>query len=125
MDQLLGHSIIYRITVGPQAGRKVFTLQTLPACDEPFDVPVGKIAEFSLHASVATKADERKKLERLCRYIGRPAVSEKRLSLMPNGNVRYQLKTPYHDGPTHVIFEPLDFIARFAMTHLLAHYALG
>jgi hypothetical protein len=31
MDQLLGHSITYRIAVGPQQGRKVFTLQTLPA----------------------------------------------------------------------------------------------
>ena len=44
----------------------------------------------------------------------RPAVSEKRLSLTANGNVRYQLKTPYRDGTTHVIFEPLDFIARLA-----------
>ena len=26
----------------------------------------------------------------------------------------YQLKTPYRDGTTHVIFEPLDFIARLA-----------
>ena len=25
-----------------------------------------------------------------------------------------QLKTPYRDGTTHVIFEPLDFIARLA-----------
>jgi hypothetical protein len=41
-------------------------------------------------------------------------VSEKRLSLAPSGNVRYQRKTPYHDGSTHVIFEPLDFIARLA-----------
>ncbi len=32
----------------------------------------------SLHAGVAAKADERKKLERLCRYIARAAVSEKR-----------------------------------------------
>ena len=38
MEQLLGSSITYRIAVGPQQGRKVFTLQTLPACDEPFDV---------------------------------------------------------------------------------------
>ncbi len=30
----------------------------------------------------------------------------------PNGNVRYPLKTPYRDGTTHVIFEPMDFIAR-------------
>jgi len=131
MNQLLGHSITYRIAVGPQAGRKVFTLQTLPACDEPFDDGVGKVAGFSLHAGVSAKADERKKLERLCRYdvqgstsvaggrkpgatISRPAVSEKRLSLTPNGNIRYQLKTPYRDGTTYVIFEPLDFIARLA-----------
>jgi hypothetical protein len=33
MDRLLGHSITYRIAVGPQAGRKVFTLQTLPVSD--------------------------------------------------------------------------------------------
>jgi hypothetical protein len=34
--------------------------------------------------------------------------------------VRYKLKTPYRDGTTgdlhgHVIFEPLDFIARLAV----------
>ena len=82
MTQLLGHSITYRIAVGPQAGRKVFTLQTLPACDpeDQFGDTVGKVAGFSLHAGVAAKAHERSKRERLCRYISRPAVSEKRLS---------------------------------------------
>ncbi len=114
MDQLLGHSITYRIAVGPQQGRKVFTLQTLPAGDEPFGDSVGQVAGFSLHAGVAARADERRKLERLCRTISRPAVSEKRLSLTPSGNVRYELKTPYRNGTTHVIFEPLDFIARLA-----------
>lgn len=116
MMQLLGHSITYRIAVGPQQGRKVFTLQTLPAYDpeEPFGDTLSKVAGFSLHAGVAARADERKKLERLCRYIARLAVSEKRLSLTANGNIRYQLKTPYRDGTTHVIFEPLDFIARLA-----------
>ena len=47
-------------------------------------------------------------------YVGMSvdtAVSEKRLSLTANGQVRYQLKTPYRDGTTHVIFEPLDQIA--------------
>ena len=69
---------------------------------------------FSLHAGVAARADQRDKLERLCRYICQPAVSERRFSLTPNGNVRYELKTPYRDGTTHVIFEPLDFIAKLA-----------
>ncbi len=92
LDELFGHSITYRIAVGPQQGRKVFTLQTLPSCNEPFDNLVGTVAGFSLHAGVAARADERQKLERLCRYIARPAVSEKRLSLTTNGNVRYDVK---------------------------------
>ncbi len=129
----------YRIAVGPQVGRKVFSLQTLPACEpDGYADSAGKVSGFSLHAGVSARADERKKLERLCRYISRPAVSERRLSLTPGGNIRYQLKTPYREswphergpahersecfgcsecigsGTTHVILEPLDFIARLA-----------
>ena len=33
---------------------------------------------------------------------------------MSNGHARYQLRTPYGDGTTHVIFEPLGLIARLA-----------
>ena len=116
LSVLQGHSITYRIALGPQAGRKVFTLQTLPPgdMDEWHTDTVGQVAGFSLHAGVAARADERRKLERLCRYIARPAVSEQRLSLTAQGKVRYQLKTPYRDGTTHVIFEPLDFMSRLA-----------
>ena len=100
--------------MGPQQGRKVFTLQTLPGIEEPFSGSAGQAAGFSLHAGVATKANQRDKLERLCRYITRPAISEKRLSLTNQGKVRYELKTPYRDGTTHVIFEPVYFIAKLA-----------
>jgi hypothetical protein len=78
MPALLAHSITCRIAVGPRAGRKVFTLQTLPAGDEPSAAAPGQIGGFSLHAGVAAQADQREKLERLCRYISRPAVSEQR-----------------------------------------------
>lgn len=73
-NQLLGSSITYRIAVGPQQGRKVFTLQTLPnlESDNLFSGSAGEAAGFSLHAGAATKANERAKLERLCRYITRP-----------------------------------------------------
>jgi hypothetical protein len=43
MGQLLSSSITYRIAVGPQQGRKVFTLQTLPARDQAFDDGVGTV----------------------------------------------------------------------------------
>jgi len=42
------------IRIRPQQGRKVFTLQTLPACDEPFDDPVGNAAGFSLNLKSST-----------------------------------------------------------------------
>ena len=59
-------------------------------------------------------AQDRNKLERLCRYITRSAVSEKRLVITTDGKIRYQLNTPYCDGTSHVLFEALDFIARLA-----------
>jgi hypothetical protein len=49
---------------------------------------------------VAAEAHESQKHERLCRYIARPAISEKRLSLSPQGRVNYQLKTPWKNGAT-------------------------
>ena len=65
MDQLRGHSITYRIAVGPQQGRKVFTLQTLPDERDGYEAPAtGNVAGFSLHAGVAAKANQRDKLER-------------------------------------------------------------
>ena len=75
MQQLLGHSITYRIAMSPQAGRKVFTLQTLPGSDpdDNFTDTLGEVAGFSLHAGVAAKAPERVTLKRLCRYIAGPA----------------------------------------------------
>ncbi len=70
MQQLIGCTVSYRIAVGPQQGRKVFTLQTLPAVEEDDRyAQVAKEAGFSLHAGVAAQAWERDKLERLCRYI--------------------------------------------------------
>jgi hypothetical protein len=36
---------------------------------------------------------------RLCRYVTRPAIAEKRLSLTNQGEVRYELKTPYRGVP--------------------------
>jgi len=114
-DDLLGHSITYRIALGPHQGRKAFTLQTVPAVAAvDHNSSVAKAAGFSLHAGVTCEAHERDKLERLCRYITRPAVSTERLSLTPQGNVRYRLKTPYRDGTTEVILEPLDFMSRLA-----------
>jgi hypothetical protein len=75
---------------------------------------VAQAAGFSLHAGIGIEPQARAKLERLCRYISRPAVAEERLALTEHGDVRLQLKTAYRDGTTHVLLEPLDLLARLA-----------
>jgi hypothetical protein len=115
LTDLQGHSITYRIALGLHKGRKAFMLQSLPPSEEQHSSDrVAQASGFSLHAGVAALADQRDKLERLCRYVSRPAVAIERLSLTAQGLIRYALKTPYRDGTTHVIFEPLDFLARLA-----------
>jgi hypothetical protein len=86
-EELLGHSITYRIAIGPQQGRKAFTLQALgPALTAPAGAPLlAKSAGFSLHAGVAAAAHQRDKVELLARYIARPAIAADRLSLTTQG----------------------------------------
>ena len=110
MQGILGASITYRLAFGPNAGRKALTLQAIPGSDsrQQSSELESKQSGFSLHdgrsdASVACKSNQRKKLERLCRYITRPAIVEQRLSLARNGNVIVALKTPYDDGTSHVV----------------------
>jgi hypothetical protein len=104
------------LAFGPNAGRKALTLQTVPVRTESHkdDDLVSKQAGFSLHAGIACKSNQRKKLERLCRYITRPAIALRRLSLANNGNVVIALKTPYDDGTTHVVLNPMEFMGRLA-----------
>ena len=112
--QLQASSVNYRIAVGKDAGIKVFSLQTLPAKDSENYGQLAKIAGFSLHAGFFANTQQKDKLERLCRYIARPAISENRLSLTTTGNVRYELKTPYRNGTIHVFFLPIDLISKLA-----------
>jgi hypothetical protein len=117
LDDLLGHSITYRIAIGPRAGQKLFTLPTVPArspqwLDDPNSA--ARAGGFSLHAGIDIAPGQRARLERLCRYVSRPPVATERMALTSCGQVRYQLKTPYRDGTTHLVIEPLDFMARLA-----------
>lgn len=72
------------------------------------------IAGFSVHANVCIPAHDRMRLERLCRYTGRPPLASERLSLLPDGRLLYRLKRRWRDGTSHIIFEPLDLIEKLA-----------
>ena len=87
-SKLQASSITYRFATGKSKGKKAIVLKALD--DGDHNSPSGLVAEhsgFSLHAGIATKALERDKLERICRYIARPAVAEEKLSLDDRGDV--------------------------------------
>jgi hypothetical protein len=74
------------------------------------------VAGFSLHAAQAVAAEDRRGLERLCRYGLRPAFAQDRLSVREDGRVLYHLRRPWphSQGATCLVLEPLDFLRRLA-----------
>ena len=59
-------------------------------------------------------AHQRKELERLCRYITRPAIANERVKRDGSGDVVLQLKSAWRDGTTHIRMSPLEFMQRLA-----------
>jgi hypothetical protein len=102
-------------SIYPRAGQKVLSMRSLAGTDQP---PISGLCAnlhgFSLHAAVRLDADQRKALERLCRYITRPAIANERLRRNHAGQVVLQLKSAYRDGTTHVVMSPLEFMQRLA-----------
>jgi hypothetical protein len=108
-------AITYRIAFGPRAGQKVLTLRgAMPRQDRSRQPLCADIDGFSLHAAVRVESHERKRLEQLCRYITRPALSDERVQLNDAGQVELRLKTPWRDGTTHLVMSPLEFMQRLA-----------
>ena len=66
------------------------------------------------HAAVRCDADERQRLEQLCRYITRPALANERVQINSAGQVVLKLKTAWRDGTTHIVMSPLEFMQRLA-----------
>jgi Putative transposase len=64
---------------------------------------------------VRCHANERLKLERLCRYITRPALANDRVKINAKGQVELMLKTPWRDGTTHHVMSLLEFMQRLAV----------
>jgi len=124
----------YRIALGPRAGQKVLTWKdpALRLASQEVLQSKGCVSTqgLSLHADTRCGPHQRDTLERLCRYITRPALGHKRLRRTPAGEVVLQLKTPYRDGTTHLVMSPLEFLQRLAALvprprlHLIRFYGV-
>jgi hypothetical protein len=116
LAELYGASISGRVATGPRTGRRVAKVGDEVDLED-LAVSCGRrcaaVAGFSVHADVCVPGHDRMRLERLCRYAGRPPVTE-RLSVLPDGRLLYRLKHRWRDGTTHVILEPLELVEKLA-----------
>jgi hypothetical protein len=78
LASLQAASCTYRIALGPRAGQKVLSLRTTGRDEKTTAALCADAHGFSLHAGVRCGAHPRKELERLCRYITRPAIANER-----------------------------------------------
>jgi Putative transposase/Transposase zinc-binding domain len=115
LTPLQAASCSYRIAFGPRAGQKVLSLQSISHHGEGATPTLcANLHGFSLHAAVRCGAHQRKELERLCRYLTRPAIANERLKRNRAGQVVLQLKSAYRDGTTHIVLSPPEFMQRLA-----------
>jgi hypothetical protein len=117
MAALYASSVRGRIAVGSNMGYRVARLGDQIDGDSLDILQLPRCATvngFSVHANVSVPAQDRMRLERLCRYAARPAVATERLSESSDGRLLYRLKRPWRNGTAAVIFEPQDFLAKLA-----------
>lgn len=83
---------------------------------------------FSVHAGVWIAASDAAGREKLLRYCARPTLSLERLGVLPDGRVTYRVKYPRKGGRTHLVMDPMTFMARVAALippprHALVRYS--
>lgn len=95
---------------GTRAGQP--TLRLVKPSEARATEPAAAIMGFDVHAKVAIDGRDRKRVERICRYLGRPPIATDRLQWLEDGRLRYTMKKAWNDGTHALVFEPLDLIAR-------------
>jgi hypothetical protein len=67
---------------------------------------------MQLHAAVTVDGRDRKRLERVCRYLLRPPFAHDAVEYTPDGQVRVHFKAPSKSGATYTQMSPHTFLAR-------------
>jgi hypothetical protein len=129
-DECLSASISHVLATGERKGKRVRRIGWNAKPPEVTSAACATSGGFSLHANTFIPAYQTHRLEALCRYICRPALSLERLSWQNDDSLAYELKTPYRDGTTHVIFSPHELIEKLIAlipppkAHLIRYHGL-
>ena len=112
---LAAASVQGRAMLGPRAGARVRRHGAGLAATEPPGLGPchARHHGFDLHAGLCVPADEPDRLEQIARYALRPPVAQDRLE-WTDGQVRLELRRPWSDGTTHLLFDPVELLERLA-----------
>jgi hypothetical protein len=116
LAQLLSASVQGHVALGRHAGTRVARLREAPpaSASAPRGPRQAHLDGFDLHANVRVPANDRARLEHLCRYLLRPPLIQDRLRLRADGRVAIRLKRAWRDGTTQLVLEPLELLAKRA-----------
>ena len=116
LAQATACSIAGKIAFGPNAGKYVTRIGKGFGYLEEIPFAKGKrcysVNGFSLHGNTSVNALARDRLAKLIEYIARGPLSNERLEIIADKKVKLQLKTPYRDGTTHLLFTFSEFIEK-------------
>jgi hypothetical protein len=94
------------------------------------DELIAEVRGVNIHAAQVVDGRDRRRVERICRYITRPPVAQERLDQRPDGKLELGFKKAWRDGTRALLFEPLDLIARLVAAvppprwHLLRYFGV-
>ncbi|MBM4254192.1 MAG: transposase [Deltaproteobacteria bacterium] len=112
----LAASISGKIAFGPNAGSYVRKIGGGFGYEGEVPLAKGKrcysVNGFSLHTNTAVNTHARDRLYKLIEYIARGPLSNDRLEIIANGDVKLALKTLWSNGTTHLVFTPTEFIEK-------------
>jgi hypothetical protein len=101
-----------------------------PRAADATDQPIAEVRGINIHAVQVVDGRDRRRVERLCKYITRPPVAQDRLERRPDGKLELSFKRAWRDGTRALVFEPADLIPRLVAAvppprwHLLRYFGV-
>ena len=94
------------------------------------DQPIAEVRGINIHAAQVVDGRDRRRVERLCKYITRPPVAQERLERRADGKLELGFKRAWRDGTRALVFDPADLIPRLVAAvppprfHLLRYFGV-
>ena len=114
LAQISAASVQGMVATGDRAGRKVRRRLTDPEDGVRSGALCYAARGFSLHAATRIEATDRRRLERLCRYVIRPPVANGRLRFIDEDTLVFTLKTAWADGTCQLLLSPHELLEKLA-----------